>query len=217
MDINTFYLVEGASPYEKIKEVSVAHSFITVENEHEQISVYEELEEAFSDEKNVFYKRTYTFSNQKIDLLENLDNSEDVKLLVNEVEIDLADQVKVNRSALLNQRYENLGFVFVEENKEKSERLLIVEFNTVTWNVSSIDEAGNIETRQEITEKVLDKDKYLVKVLKESTLGPAYYKSSILMGYPSFYFPVLYPFITVILAIILILYGSFSLKKKKVF
>lgn len=215
IDIHSFYLVEGTPPFEKINEVGASHFFLTKENENIDILTYNDLVEGFNNKEYEYYYRTYHLYNQEVRLVENIHDSKDIKLYVNEKKIKLDSNIQVNDNNFLYNRYENIGFVYAKKNNENEGEFIIVEQKgNQNWNIYTLKESGLFDSNLNVEKENLNENKFLVKVIYTSSVAEIGYKSSIMFSYPMFYFPILYPFITILLSIILIIYAFYSMRSK---
>lgn len=213
-DINSFYIVEDTPPYERVKNVNARHFFTDNQNNEKEVLTSSELHSEFNNIDNEKYYLTYYFKEHEIVIAENLKDNHDVKLFINGEELPLDKSVEVLMKEQLLNRYENLGFTYVEDKENERSAFVIVEaISDNQWNVYTLKETGKLLSDTNLTKENLNADQFMVKVINVSSVSEIGYKSSILFNYPMFYFPIFYPFLTFIISLLLIIYLSLRFTK----
>src|SRR5699024_160061 len=110
-------------------------------------------------------------------------DNHDVKLFINGEELPLDKSVEVLMKEQLYNRYENLGFTYVEDKENERSAFIIVEaISDNQWNVYTLKETGKLLSDTNLTKENLNTDQFMVKVINVSSVSEIGYKSSILFN-----------------------------------
>ncbi|KON84822.1 hypothetical protein AF331_12475 [Rossellomorea marisflavi] len=204
--INKLYEVVDSPPYREIPNLSASHIFITKGGKKNTVNNYTEYIKELTNQDNNSYERTYRFYSNEVLLKEYFGDSNKVRLSINN-KVYNTFQKDINLSDSVTLRYGNIGVSLKTNNKDSTEELVIVQkISTNSWELISIDKEGEVLITRIDSINKLRKNPELVKVINYSGASSEAigYHTQLTQGYPSVGFPILFPLITFIISITLI-------------
>ncbi|WP_147393801.1 hypothetical protein [Ammoniphilus oxalaticus] len=210
--IEAVYEIRDSPPYQQINNVSVSHQLIDRNSVEKQLRTVGEFLTEMKNEQNVRYKRSYRFHDQKLVIKEDLTRDHDHTLEINDRIVDHRIErwpsEVIGPEPALNLRYKNVGFVMkTDQNSGQAELIVVQQTAPRLWRIRTFNETGLLIERQ-YSLRALRQEAVMVKAVNLSGAhdGRIGYRSQITQGYPTYLFPILYPYGTSLLSVALILY-----------
>lgn len=206
--IEKLYEVVDSPPYRELPNLAAVHTFIRKNGETVRAKTVNDYLTEISNEKNQVYKITYHFYDQEIVITEDLDVDAKTSISINDkIVSEFPAQFALKDSVTL--RYGNLGLVHRTDLKTGLDEVIVVQQKTAeSWDVVSISQSGEVVKKSYNSIRELRVDPVMVNAVNLSGAHgqPIGYNNQLTLGYPSFIFPLFFPFITILLSFMMVLY-----------
>ena len=197
-------------------------------NEYHQLQSFQEYNSSIQKSSNtaIRYARDYFWQGNTIRIEDkfspgifNEDSREksSINITINDKDWSVIHPIDIRPNYLDENRYHGyFGLLAIEEKGSESlilvQRLLGNHATDLVWRILTIKSNGQVDENQFSYEQRSDVPQRVDYINLTNTspfsLG---YKSNILKGWPSLFFPLLYPYVTASIGFILILVGSLSI------